>query len=271
MHSEPSGQWSGPQPAAYRERPSLGVFVLVGGFATMLFGMFALPVQDPLKGDPSRLSQVYFGTVNQLASLDNSTFPLFGSVARLWWSWLGLLMFGLLAVAVAAAAALPVARRLLGWVSVLLAVAAAALYTVALRQTGDIVRLAQTFRREGTSFDVAGTGLWVGYVGLGVLLLGGILTALIRSRPPATAPATAPAGTPGSYPPAGWQSGPQQQWQPDQPAPWQPDQQRQWPDQPPPHQPPPHQPPPSQPPQWQDQPPPHQPPQHHAPPPGSNP
>lgn len=212
MYSQPSGQWSPAIPAGYPERPNLGVFVLVGGFATTLFGMFALPIQDPFKNRAGGLPEVYFGTVNQLASVNHGDFPLFGSVGRLWWSWLGLLVLGVLAVVVAAAAALPAARRLLGWASVLVVVAAAVLYSVALRQTGDVIRLAQTFRRDGTSFDVAGSGLWVGYVGLGVLLLGGVLTALIRPGRVTTAPAPAPA----PYPPAGWPPDPpRQQWQQD--------------------------------------------------------
>jgi hypothetical protein len=229
MYSEPSGQWSAPAPAAYRERPNLGVFVLVGGLATTLFGMFALPIQDPIKGDNGGLSAVYFGVVNQLANL--GTFPLFGSVAKLWWSWLGLLVLGVLAVAVAAAAALPAARRLLGWVSLVVTLGAAALYSFALQQTGDVLQLARTFVRRGTSFDVAGSGLWVGYVGLSVLALGSLLTALIPPGPSAPAPgpafapgpvpgpATGPTPAQGPYPPPGWQPGPpQQQWQ-DQPQP----------------------------------------------------
>jgi hypothetical protein len=163
MYSEPSGHWPAqppaPAPAAPRERPDLGVFVLVGGFATALFGIFALPVQNAIKDDDTHLSEVYYGTLNQVANLDNGRIRVLGSVARLWWSYLGLTVFGVLAVAVAVAAAVPAARRLAGWVSVLATVAALALYSVALQQTGNINAFLLTFRNIGTSFDVAGSGL----------------------------------------------------------------------------------------------------------------
>jgi len=210
------------------ERPNLGLFVLIGGFAATLFAMFALPIEDPFPGSPNRVgTQIYFSHLNQIASLlpDNvpsDSRPL-TTLAAAWWQYVSLVVLGLIAVSIGIAAALPRARRLFGWISAALAAAAAGLFTVALLQTTNVVEFQRNFRSSGSAFDVAGTGIWVGYAGLGVLLLGGIITGLIRGRPLAT-PVPAPFGGP---PPQ--QQPPQQQppqpapagWQQSGPPPWQ--------------------------------------------------
>jgi hypothetical protein len=202
MYSDPGGQPQAPA-ATLRERPHLGLFVLVGGYATMLLGMLGLPLQDPFDGSRGRLEEIYFGTAAQLASIYSDTFPIFGGMAKIWWNWLALGMFALLAVAIAIAAALPAARRWLGWILVVLTLGTAGLYTAALQQTGDIYRLARGFQRGGSTWETAGSGVWVGYAGLGVMLLGALITGLLKSRAVAEVVPAAPA----PYPPAGWQQG----------------------------------------------------------------
>jgi hypothetical protein len=225
MYSEQGGHWSGQTPAAQppqssAERPHLGVFVLVGGFAATLFAMFALPIEDPFKGDRP-------GTLPDDLPGDRSPF---GTIAEIWWMYLGLVMLGVLAVCVAITAAVPSARRGMGWITALLTAATAGLYTFALLQTGNLLQFQTTLRAEGSAFDVAAIGIWVTYGTLGVLLLGCLLTALIRTQPRATpAPlGTGPAGPPPGAPfgapppqqppaPAGWQQSGPPPWQQAQP------------------------------------------------------
>lgn len=168
-------------------RLAVGPAVAVLGLALALIGTFGLPLSSEGSGKTGQ----DFGFVD-LHWL-RSTFDLddfFGGVSGFWFDW-GLFLFVALLAVTVAWSVTGRAQLITGAATAVLAAVTLVLHLLALGKA-PTYRAVQTFHKDGESvLDNAGSGVWVGVVGLAVLIVGGVLTAVLgrtgRTRATASA------------------------------------------------------------------------------------
>jgi hypothetical protein len=172
-----------PQPSNVPARLSavsqLGLILAVLGLGVSAAGLFALP----LASYPRTLGGTYFGQVRDFVRLanDRALDRFYSGLAQIWWNW-GLLLVGAVLVVLVALAAITPTRRLVGVLIAVIAVAAAVVQAVALANSPDLRQVSVTLRSGASMYKYAGSGLWVAFIGFGVLALGGVLLAVSPAR-----------------------------------------------------------------------------------------
>ena len=172
-----------PPPAAAPARLSaasqLGLILAVLGLGVTAAGLFALP----LASYPRTLGGTYFGQVRDFVRLanDRALDHFYSGLAQIWWNW-GLLLVGAVLVVLVALAAITPTRRLVGLLIAVIAVAAGVLQAVALANSPDLRQVSVTLRSGASMYKYAGSGLWIAFIGFGVLALGGVLLAASPPR-----------------------------------------------------------------------------------------
>lgn len=150
----------------HRPRGPFGAAVAVAGLGLAGAGLFAAPYQHHGR------DEIGYSEARELAS--------FGAVfqsdfARFWWRW-GLPALFIALIALTCLAVLAIALRAIGLLTCALALGSAAGFAIALKQTSDYESAIRAAHRSGSLYDHTGIGTWLGFAGLAVVALGGVLT-----------------------------------------------------------------------------------------------